>query len=51
MIEKWIVKGGRAKLIEAMEDAIREPEVWFVKDGVRLRPLPDWIDQSYPLYE
>jgi|ERR1019366_2070405 hypothetical protein len=51
LVEKWGVRGGRAKLIEAFEYAIREPEVWFVKDGLRLRPLPDWIDQSYPLYE
>jgi hypothetical protein len=51
MIEKWIIKNGRAKLIEAVEEPIREPEVLVVKDGIRLCALPDWIDQSYPLYE
>jgi hypothetical protein len=51
MCEKWVVQKGRAKLIEAVEEPLREPEVWFVKDGRRVRPLPRWIDQSYPLNE
>jgi hypothetical protein len=52
MVETWFVHDGRAKLIEAFLDAIRDdPEVWYVKDGVPLGPLPDWIDQHYPLHE
>ena len=51
MVETWFVQDGRAKLMEAYVDAIREPQVWFVKDGVSLGPLPDWIEQHYPLYE
>jgi hypothetical protein len=51
MVETWCVKDGRAKLMEAFVDPIREPYVWFVKDGVPLGPLPDWIEQHYPLFE
>lgn len=51
MFETWIVQEGRAKLMEAFVDAIREPQVWFVKDGVSLGPLPDWIALHYPLHE
>ena len=51
MVEAWFVQDGRAKLMEAFVDAIREPQVWYVKDGVSLGPLPDWIEQHYPLYE
>lgn len=51
MVETWFVQDGRAKLMEAFVDAIREPQVWYVKDGVSLGPLPDWIEQHYPLYE
>lgn len=49
LVETWFVKDGRAKLIEAFVDPIREPCEWFVKDGVALGPLPDWIEQHYPL--
>ena len=51
MVEAWFVQDGRAKLMEAFVDTIREPQVWYVKDGVSLGPLPDWIEQHYPLYE
>jgi hypothetical protein len=49
MVETWFVQDGHAKLMEAFEDAIREPQVWYVKDGISLGPLPDWIKQHYPL--
>lgn len=51
MVETWFVQDGRAKLMEAFVDPIREPQVWYVKDGVPLGLLPDWIVQHYPLYE
>jgi hypothetical protein len=51
MVETWFVQDGRAKLMEAFVDAIREPQVWYVKDGVPLGPLPYWIQHHYPLYE
>lgn len=51
MVETWFVQDGRAKLMEAFVDPIREPHVWYVKDGVSLGPLPDWIEQHYPLNE
>jgi len=51
MVETWHVTHGGAKLIEACLDPIREPCIWYVKDGVALGPLPDWIEQHYPLYE
>lgn len=50
MVESWFVQDGRAKLMEAYLDPIREPEVWFVRGGVPLGPLPDWIEQHYPLF-
>ncbi len=49
MVETWIVQDGHAKLIDAYEDAIREPTIWYVKDGVPLGPLPCWIEKHYPL--
>jgi hypothetical protein len=51
MFETWFVQDGRAKLMEAYLDAIREPEVWYVRNGIPLGPLPDWIEQHYPLYQ
>lgn len=51
MVETWFVQDGRAKLMEAFVDPIWEPQVWYVKDGVPLGLLPDWIEQHYPLYE
>lgn len=49
LIERWIIAEGMAKLIDAVEDPIVEPEIWFVKDGLQLQPLPHWIDEFYRL--
>ncbi len=51
MVETWFVENGRAKLMEAYLDPIREPEIWYVKEGVSLGPLPTWIEHHYPLFQ
>ena len=48
MNETWIVQDGHAKLIDAYEDAIQEPQVWYVKDGVPLGPLPKQVVKPKP---
>lgn len=49
MCEEWLIRDGRAKLIQAVEDGVRGEAVWYVKDGIRIRPLPTWILQAYPM--